>query len=52
MAIVLFAVAGLLVGGTIQLVKSNASKFSIGLTGVLAALAAAGAVLWMLPGDK
>ncbi|GAB2590018.1 hypothetical protein Aab01nite_40880 [Paractinoplanes abujensis] len=46
MAIVLFLVAGFLVGGVIQLVRSGATKFSIGLVGVLAALATAGGILW------
>ena len=47
-AIVLFVVAGFLVGGVIQLVKSGATTFSVGLVGVLAALAAAGGVAWLL----
>ncbi|MCM4081484.1 MULTISPECIES: hypothetical protein [Paractinoplanes] len=46
MAIALFILAGFLVGGVIQLVKSGATKFSIGLVGVLAALATAGGILW------
>ena len=48
MAIVLFVVAGFLAGGVIQLVKSGATKFTVGLVGVLAALAAAGGVAWLL----
>ena len=52
MAIVLFAVAGILLGGVISLVKQGATKFSIGLVAVLAALAAAGGVAWLLPGDS
>ena len=52
MAIVLFLVAGFLVGGVIQLVRSGATKFSIGLVAVLAALAAAGGIAWLLPGDS
>jgi hypothetical protein len=48
MAIVLFVVAGFLVGGVIQLVKSKATTFSIGVVGVLAALATAGGVAWLL----
>ena len=52
MAIVLFAVAGLLVGGVIQLVRSGATKFSVGLVAVLAVLATAGGVAWMLPEDN
>jgi hypothetical protein len=52
MAIVLFAVAGILIGGVISLVKQGATRFSIGLVAVLAALAAAGGVAWLLPGDS
>jgi hypothetical protein len=48
MAIVLFIVAGFLAGGVIQLVKSKATAFSVGVVGVLAALAAAGGVAWLL----
>jgi hypothetical protein len=51
MAIVLFIVAGFLVGGLIQLIKSGATRFSVGLVGVLAALAAAGGVAWLIPGN-
>jgi len=46
--VLLFIVAGFLVGGVIQLAKSGATKFSVGLVGVLAALAAAGGVAWLL----
>jgi hypothetical protein len=49
MAVVLFIVAGFLVGGVIQLVRSGATKFSVGVVAVLAALAAAGGVAWLLP---
>jgi hypothetical protein len=52
MAIVLFAIAGILLGGVISLVKQGATRFSIGLVAVLAALAAAGGVAWLLPGDS
>jgi hypothetical protein len=51
MAIVLFVLAGFLVGGLIQLIKSGATRFSVGLVGVLAALAAAGGVAWLIPGN-
>ena len=51
-SIALFALAGILVGGVISLVKQGATKFSIGVVAVLAALAAAGGVLWMSPGDS
>ena len=47
-AVLLFLVAGFLVGGVVQLVKSGATTFSVGLVGVLAALAAAGGVAWLL----
>ena len=50
-AVLLFALAGILVGGVISLVRQGASRFSIGLVSVLAALAAAGGVAW-LPGDS
>ena len=52
MAIVLFAIAGILIGGVISLVRQGATKFSIGLVAVLAALAAVGGVLWLMPGDS
>jgi hypothetical protein len=51
MAVVLFIVAGFLVGGVIQLVKSGATKFTVGLVGGLAVIAAAGGVAWLLPGS-
>jgi hypothetical protein len=51
MAIVLFVVAGFLVGGVVQLVRSGATKFSVGVVGLLAALAAAGGVAWLIPGN-
>ena len=49
--ILLLGVAGILVGGVISLVRQGASKFSIGLVAVLAALAAAGGILWLIPGE-
>jgi hypothetical protein len=49
MAIVLFIVAGFLAGGVVQLIRSGATKFSVGVVGVLAALAAAGGIAWLLP---
>jgi len=52
MAILLFVVAGFLVGGVVQLIKSGATKFTIGVVGVLAALATAGAVAWLIPGSS
>ena len=52
MAIVLFAVGGILIGGVVSLVRQGATRFSIGLVAVLAALAAAGGVAWLVPGDS
>jgi hypothetical protein len=52
MAIVLFVIAGILTGGVISLVKQGATKFSIGVVGLLAALAAAGGIAWILPGNS
>jgi len=52
MAIALFVLAGFLAGGVISLVKNGATKFSIGLVAALAALAAAGGVAWLLPGNS
>ncbi len=52
MAVVLFIVAGFLIGGVITLVRNGATKFSIGVVAVLAALAAAGGILWMNPGES
>ena len=49
MAIVLFLVAGFLVGGVITLVQQGATKFSIGLVAALALLAAAAGVAWLVP---
>ena len=50
--VALFALAGILVGGVISLVRQGASKFSVGLVAVLAVLAAAGGILWMNPGES
>jgi hypothetical protein len=50
-SVLLFLVAGFLVGGVISLVRQGATKVSIGLVAVLAALAAAAGVAWLLPGD-
>jgi len=50
--LLLLGLAGILVGGVISLVQQKATKFSIGLVSALALIAAAGGVLWMLPGDS
>ncbi len=52
MAILLFALGGILIGGVISLVKQGATRFSIGVVAVLAVLAAAGGVAWLIPGDN
>ena len=44
MAVVLFLIAGFLLGGVITLVRQGATKVSIGVVAVLAALAADGTV--------
>ena len=51
MAVVLFLVAGFLAGGVFALVKQGATKFSVGVVAVLAALAAAGGIAWLIPGN-
>ncbi|WP_433829381.1 hypothetical protein ACQP2E_07990 [Actinoplanes sp. CA-015351] len=50
-SLILFAAAGILVGGVIQLVKAGATKFSVGIVGVLAALATAGGLAWWPMGE-
>jgi hypothetical protein len=50
--VLLLALAGILVGGVISLARQGATKFSVGLVAVLALLALAGGVLWLLPGDS
>ena len=49
--VVLFLVAGFLVGGVVTLIRQGATKVSIGVVATLAALAAAAGVVWLLPGD-
>ena len=49
--ILLLGLGGMLVGGVISLSRQGATKFTIGLVGVLAALAAAGGIAWLLPGN-
>jgi hypothetical protein len=52
MALVMFAVAGLLVGGAYSLVRQGASKVLIGVVGLAAVLALAAGLAWMSPGDS
>jgi hypothetical protein len=49
--LLLFALAGILAGGVVSLLRQGASRFSVVLVGLLAALAAASGVLWLIPGD-
>lgn len=49
-SLVLFALAGILVGGVVQLAKAGATKFSVAITAVLALMAAAGGFAWW-PGE-
>jgi hypothetical protein len=50
--VLLLAVAGILTGGVVSLIRQRATVFSIVLVAVLAALATAGGVLWLFPGDS
>ncbi|MGH3736864.1 MAG: hypothetical protein ACRDT6_14830 [Micromonosporaceae bacterium] len=47
--ILLLAVAGMLAGGAWSLRKQGAGGVAIGVTALLAVLAFAGGVLWLLP---
>jgi hypothetical protein len=49
--ILLFALAGVLVGGAWSMHRQGGSTGIVGFIGVLALLATAGGVLWLLPGD-
>lgn len=48
--IALFALAGVLVGGAWSMHRQGASRGGVGLVGLLALLATAGGVLWLIPG--
>jgi hypothetical protein len=48
--ILLFALAGVLVGGAVSLHRQGAGRRTTTMMGVLAAAAFAGGVLWLLPG--
>ena len=48
--ILLLGVAGILVGGALSLRRQGASRTAVGLVGLLALIAAAGGVLWLIPG--
>ena len=47
--LLLLALAGILAGGAVSLHRQKATMFSIVITGLLAALAAAGGILWLVP---
>jgi membrane protein DedA with SNARE-associated domain len=49
MSVALLILGGILVGGTISLVKQGATKFSVAVTGILALLAVIAGILWMIP---
>ncbi|SCG63488.1 hypothetical protein [Micromonospora inositola] len=51
MGTVLLILAGVLVGGTWSLHKQGAPRFAVVVTGLLAALATVGGLLWHLPGE-
>jgi hypothetical protein len=50
--ILLFALAGVLVGGAWSTYRQGAAKGLIGFLAVLALLATAGGVLWLVPGNN
>jgi hypothetical protein len=47
--VLLLGLAGLLVGGVVQLRRNGAGTPTLVVMGVLATLAAAGGVLWLIP---
>jgi hypothetical protein len=49
--LLLFVLAGLLVGGAISLYRQGAARGVTGLVAVLAVAALAGGILWLLPGE-
>jgi hypothetical protein len=49
--ILLFALAGILLGGTWSLYKQGSHKAVVVVVGVMALLAAAGGVAWLIPGE-
>jgi hypothetical protein len=49
--ILLIALAGLLLGGALSTYRQGAGRGVVAILALLSALAAAGGVLWLLPGD-
>lgn len=47
--IVLLGLSGVLVGGAVSIHRQGASRASVIVMGLLAAVAAVGGVLWLLP---
>jgi hypothetical protein len=47
--ILLLGFAGILVGGAVSLRKQGANPVAVGIVGLLALVAAAGGVLWLIP---
>ena len=47
--VLLLAFAGILTGGAVSLHRQGAGRGPVGFVGVLAALAAVGGVLWLVP---
>ncbi|SCE90800.1 hypothetical protein GA0074695_2066 [Micromonospora viridifaciens] len=47
----LLILAGVLVGGTWSLYRQGAPRGAVVIAGLLAALATAGGLLWLLPGE-
>jgi hypothetical protein len=49
--LLLFVLAGVLVGGAVSLYRQGAARRVTGLVAVLAMAALAGGILWLLPGE-
>jgi len=49
--LLLFALAGILVGGAVSLYRQGAARGTTGLVALLAIASLAGGILWLLPGE-
>ncbi|MBB5869345.1 hypothetical protein F4553_002724 [Allocatelliglobosispora scoriae] len=49
--VVLFALAGILVGGAWSLYKQGAHRGVVAVVGLFALVSAAGGVAWLMPGE-
>lgn len=49
--VLLLALSGVLVGGSWSMHRQGAGRGSVVFVGLLALLAAAGGILWLLPGE-